>query len=257
MRRDLGHRPLEAQRPSLPSVAARSSVERPKAGRPGAPGLVGPSIWVCCARRHPRSARCSSSTSASPTTPMSGWCSWGWWSCTWRSVAEPWPGWPAQLIRVRAVVGRRIRLTVSDLLLLAVTVNVLVSGFVDWGLGRPSGLPFPRPFSRWYLDSGLILVIYLTGAHLAREKAPAALDGPLAGTPSHVGHAGDGRRTCWAPAAPVIDQPASMRWLSRYLPLGLSAALRCNRPPWVRVWFRQLHTGPGGHLLRGTNPPGG
>jgi hypothetical protein len=37
----------------------------------------------------------------------------------------------AQLVRVRTAVGRRIRLTVSEVPLLAVTLNVLVSGFVD------------------------------------------------------------------------------------------------------------------------------
>ena len=66
-----------------------------------------------------------------------------------------------QIVRVRTYVGRRIRLTVSDLLLLFITLNVLVSGVLDWGRGMPIQLPLPRPFDRWHLDSGIVLVVYL------------------------------------------------------------------------------------------------
>jgi hypothetical protein len=74
-----------------------------------------------------------------------------------------------QLVRARTFVERRIRLAVSDFLLLFITVNVLVSGIVDWGRGQPTGLPLPAPFQRWHLDSGLALVIYLA-VHIWRRR---------------------------------------------------------------------------------------
>ncbi len=64
-----------------------------------------------------------------------------------------------QIVRARTLAGRRIRLTVSDFLLLFVTLNVLVSGVLDWGRAEPIQVPLPRPFGRWHLDSGLVLVI--------------------------------------------------------------------------------------------------
>lgn len=66
-----------------------------------------------------------------------------------------------QIARARTLVERRIRLAVSDLLLLIITLNVLVSGIVDWNRGTPTRLPLPKPFYRWHLDSGLVLIIYL------------------------------------------------------------------------------------------------
>lgn len=74
-----------------------------------------------------------------------------------------------QIVRVRTFAGRRIRLTVSDLLLLFITLNVLVSGVLDWGRGEPIQLPLPRPFDRWHLDSGLVLVVYLA-VHIWRRR---------------------------------------------------------------------------------------
>ena len=75
----------------------------------------------------------------------------------------------SQIVRARTLVVRRIRLAASDLVLLFITVNVLVSGIVDWSRGAPTQLPFPEPFSRWHLDSGLALVIYL-GVHVWRRR---------------------------------------------------------------------------------------
>jgi hypothetical protein len=66
-----------------------------------------------------------------------------------------------QLVRARTFVERRIRLALSDLVLFILTVNMVVSGVVDWGRGAPTQLPLPKPFYRWHLDSGLVLVIYL------------------------------------------------------------------------------------------------
>jgi hypothetical protein len=66
-------------------------------------------------------------------------------------------------------VERRIRLAFSDLVLVVLTVNMLVSGVVDWGRGAPTQLPLPKPFYRWHLDSGLVLVIYLV-VHVWRRR---------------------------------------------------------------------------------------
>ena len=74
-----------------------------------------------------------------------------------------------QIVRVRTFAGRRIRLTVSDLLLLFITLNVLVSGVLDWSRGVPIQVPLPRPFDRWHLDSGIVLVVYLA-VHVWRRR---------------------------------------------------------------------------------------
>jgi hypothetical protein len=75
------------------------------------------------------------------------------------------------IARMATFVQRRARLavSVSDLLLLFFTVNMLVSGLVDWGRGAPTRVPLPMPFSRWHLDSGLVLVIYLV-VHVWRRR---------------------------------------------------------------------------------------
>ena len=75
----------------------------------------------------------------------------------------------AQNVRARTFVGRRIRLTVSDLLLLFITLNVLVSGVLDWSRGVLTRLPLPRQFDRWHADSGLVLVVYLA-VHVWRRR---------------------------------------------------------------------------------------
>ena len=59
-----------------------------------------------------------------------------------------------QVARARTFVQRRLRLAISDLVLLFITLNVLVSGVVDWSRGAPTQLPLPAPFYRWHLDSG-------------------------------------------------------------------------------------------------------
>ena len=74
-----------------------------------------------------------------------------------------------QIVRARTFAGRRIRLAVSDVLLLFITLNVLVSGILDWSRGVPTQLPFRRPFDRWHLDSGLVLVVYLA-VHVWRRR---------------------------------------------------------------------------------------
>jgi hypothetical protein len=74
-----------------------------------------------------------------------------------------------QFVRARTFVQRRIRLAVSDLVLLFITANVLVSGVVDWGRGEPTQLPLPPPFQRWHLTSSIALVVYLV-VHVWRRR---------------------------------------------------------------------------------------
>lgn len=69
--------------------------------------------------------------------------------------------WAAQLARGRARTGRIARLVSSDAILALIALNVLVSGIVDWGRGQPTPLPLPKPFGRWHLLSGAVLVVYL------------------------------------------------------------------------------------------------
>jgi hypothetical protein len=74
-----------------------------------------------------------------------------------------------QIVRARTFLERRIRLAASDLLLLFITLNLLVSGIVDWSRGAPTQLPLPKPFYRWHLDSGLVLIVYLA-VHVWRRR---------------------------------------------------------------------------------------
>jgi hypothetical protein len=69
----------------------------------------------------------------------------------------------------RTIAERVIRLAVSDLLLLFITLNVLVSGLLDWNRGMPIQLPLPRPFGRWHAVSGAALVVYLA-VHVWRRR---------------------------------------------------------------------------------------
>ena len=64
----------------------------------------------------------------------------------------------SRLTRVRTFTERRLPLTGSDLLLAFITLNVLVSGVLDWNRGEPIALPVvPRPFNRWHLLAGVVL----------------------------------------------------------------------------------------------------
>ena len=74
----------------------------------------------------------------------------------------------AQLIRLRPRVEHELRLLASDAILAFVTINVVVSGILDWGRGAPVLLPFPNPFNRWHLTSSVVLVVYLI-VHVARR----------------------------------------------------------------------------------------
>ena len=74
-----------------------------------------------------------------------------------------------RIVRARTIAGRGIRLAVSDLLLLFITLNVLVSGVLDWNRGMPIQLPIPGPFGRWHAISALALVVYLA-VHVWRRR---------------------------------------------------------------------------------------
>ena len=75
----------------------------------------------------------------------------------------------ARLWGFRRRVGRELRLLASDAILAFVTVNVVVSGLLDWNRGAPLLLPLvPQPFDRWHLLSSAVLVVYLV-IHVSRR----------------------------------------------------------------------------------------
>lgn len=74
----------------------------------------------------------------------------------------------AQLSHFRPRVERELRLLASDAILTFITINVVVSGILDWGTGTPLLLPLPQPFDRWHLTSSAVLVVYLT-VHVSRR----------------------------------------------------------------------------------------
>jgi hypothetical protein len=74
----------------------------------------------------------------------------------------------AHLRRSRRPVARELRLLASDAIFAFVTVNVVVSGILDWDRGAPLLLPLPQPFGRWHLLSSVVLVVYLA-IHVSRR----------------------------------------------------------------------------------------
>jgi hypothetical protein len=74
----------------------------------------------------------------------------------------------AQLTRFRSRVERELRLLASDAILTFITINVVLSGILDWGRGTPLAFPLPRPFARWHLTSSVVLVVYLA-VHVSRR----------------------------------------------------------------------------------------
>lgn len=75
----------------------------------------------------------------------------------------------ARLWSLRRRVVRELRLLASDAVLAFVTVNVVVSGILDWNRGAPLLLPaLPRPFDRWHLLASVVLVVYLA-FHVSRR----------------------------------------------------------------------------------------
>ena len=75
----------------------------------------------------------------------------------------------ARLWGFRRRVARELRLLASDAILAFITINVVVSGILDWNRGAPTLLPaLPRPFDRWHLLSSVVLVVYLI-IHVSRR----------------------------------------------------------------------------------------
>ena len=75
----------------------------------------------------------------------------------------------ARLWRFRRGVVRELRLLASDAILAFITVNVVVSGILDWNRGAPLLLPvLPLPFDRWHLLASVALVVYLV-IHVSRR----------------------------------------------------------------------------------------
>ena len=66
-------------------------------------------------------------------------------------------------------IARELRLLASDAILAVITVNVVVSGILDWNRGAPLLLPLlPAPFDRWHLLCSAVLIVYLM-IHVARR----------------------------------------------------------------------------------------
>lgn len=75
----------------------------------------------------------------------------------------------ARLWGFRRRVARELRLLASDAILAFITVNVVVSGVLDWNRGAPLLLPvLPQPFDRWHLLASAVLVVYLV-IHVSRR----------------------------------------------------------------------------------------
>ncbi len=75
----------------------------------------------------------------------------------------------ARLWGFRRGAVRELRLLASDAILAFVTINVVVSGILDWNRGAPLLLPvLPLPFDRWHLLSSVVLVAYLI-IHVSRR----------------------------------------------------------------------------------------
>jgi hypothetical protein len=75
----------------------------------------------------------------------------------------------AQLTGLRPRLQRELGLLASDAILMFITINVVVSGILDWGRGEPFLLPLPMPFQRWHLTSSAVLVVYLA-VHVIRRR---------------------------------------------------------------------------------------
>jgi hypothetical protein len=75
----------------------------------------------------------------------------------------------SRLGHLRPVLERELRLLASDAILTLITLNVVLSGIIDWGRGAPTLLPLPQPFDRWHLTSSAVLVVYLA-VHVWRRR---------------------------------------------------------------------------------------
>lgn len=77
----------------------------------------------------------------------------------------------SRLMGHRSSTGHHSRQSLSDLVLWILTLNAMVSGFVDFVDGRTILLPIPGPFifQKWHLMSVLVLLIYVI-VHVVRRR---------------------------------------------------------------------------------------
>jgi hypothetical protein len=76
-----------------------------------------------------------------------------------------------QLFAVTLLVKPQGRIAVADCLLAFLTLNVLVSGVVDWVDGYNVAVPFlggQGRFSRWHTDAAILLLVFLV-VHVSRR----------------------------------------------------------------------------------------
>jgi hypothetical protein len=80
-----------------------------------------------------------------------------------------------QLTRFRSLVTRQGRMAVSDVILAFLTLNVMVSGTVDWVNGYNTAFPLrsltglPVDYIGWHTLSTLVLILYLA-VHILRRR---------------------------------------------------------------------------------------
>jgi hypothetical protein len=77
----------------------------------------------------------------------------------------------ARLAGLRKSTETRTRLAVSDAILWLLTLNVMVSGFVDFVNGQTVYLPIPGPdaFRKWHEMGALVLIVYVI-VHVLRRR---------------------------------------------------------------------------------------
>ena len=120
-----------------------------------------------------------------------------------------------QLVRTRTFIERRIRLAVSDLVLVFITLNVLVSGILDWSRGAPLQIPLPSPFvpmAPRLRDRPR----HLPGsACLASAETLPTFDDPIVGKAGMAGRDIVGKRYTW----PISTCDVSLILLGKTLPV--------------------------------------
>jgi hypothetical protein len=77
----------------------------------------------------------------------------------------------SRLVGRRSTSGHHSRQNLSDLVLWFLTLNAMISGFVDFLDGHTVLLPIPGPFifQKWHLVSVLVLLVYVI-VHVARRR---------------------------------------------------------------------------------------
>jgi hypothetical protein len=75
------------------------------------------------------------------------------------------------LVGLRRSTETRTRLALSDAILWLLTLNVMVSGFVDFVVGHTIFLSIPGPdqFRKWHEMAALVLIVYVI-VHVLRRK---------------------------------------------------------------------------------------